>query len=421
MNCEEVQKYLADFLDKSLDIERTQEIEDHLAACSLCSEEVASLAECHRLVSGLPVVEPPVGFTTRLMAQVREAANPPSLWERLFLPLRIKIPLQATAVVLIAVLAAYIYQKEPLQRESRVTFQPESSFKQQEETVNPSPSGTPAPTAASKTKQVAEETNARVQEFKDSAQLKEPDSPSKPEEQDKPIAGNQLATPGAAHSQDQIRSPATVSPAPLQEKSSAASEAASPRLEQSSPPGGVQAKGDLAPVPQPEKENASKDAAAARKPLLPPEARGGSATSSLNALRSGTPVGVALPADHELAIRLKEPERDDKAGADRLTSGRAEAERRSLTSQEEAKNLNQARQQAIQTGQSQTVWVTIARDQYDLFKKELANMGSIEVESSTSDRKNNAVAKSSDRVRIKVTILPPLASGNPIPSQPSSR
>ena len=91
----------------------------------------------------------------------------------------------------------------------------------------------------------------------------------------------------------------------------------------------------------------------------------------------------------------------------------AEAERRSLTSQEEAKNLDQARQQAIQTGQSQTVWVTIARNQYEPFKKELADMGSIEVESFTPDPKNDAVAKSSDRLRIKVTILPPLASGNP--------
>ena len=257
MNCEEVQKYLSDFLDKSLDVERTQEIEDHLAACSLCSEEVASLAECHRLVSGLPVVEPPVGFTNRVMAEVREAAHPASLWERLFLPLRIKIPLQATAVVLIAVLAAYIYQKEPLQRESVVAVQPESSSKKQEGTHNLAPSVAQAPTAPSKTKQVAEETKARVQEFKDSAQLKEPQSPSKPEEQHKPIVGNQLAAPGVARSQDQIRSPATVSPAPLQEKSSAASEAASPRLEQSSPP--AQAKTDLAPVPQPEKENASKD------------------------------------------------------------------------------------------------------------------------------------------------------------------
>jgi hypothetical protein len=183
----------------------------------------------------------------------------------------------------------------------------------------------------------------------------------------------------------------------------------------------VQAKADFAPVPQPEKENASKDAVAAGKPLLPPEARGrSSATSSINALRSGTVVGVAFPADHELAVRLKEPGRDDKAAADRLAAG-GQAERRSLTSQEEAKKLDQARQQTIQTGQSQTVWVIIARDQYDLFKKELAGMGSIEAESSTPDRKNDAAAKSSDRLQIKVTFLPSLASGNPVPSQPSSR
>jgi hypothetical protein len=48
-------------------------------------------------------------------------------------------------------------------------------------------------------------------------------------------------------------------------------------------------------------------------------------------------------------------------------------------------------------------------------------MGSIEVEAFTPNSKNDAIAKSSNRVRIKVTILPPLASGNPVPSQPSSR
>jgi hypothetical protein len=418
MNCEEVQKYLSDFLDKSLDVERTQEIEGHLTACSLCNEEMASLAECQRLVSGLPVVELPLGFTNRVMARVRETAHRPSPWERLFLPLRIKIPLQATAVVLIAVLAAYIYQKEPLQRESVVAVQPESSSKKQEGTHNLAPSVAQAPTAPSKTKQVAEETKARVQEFKDSAQLKESQSSSKPEEQHI-IVGNQLAAPGVARSQDQIRSPATLNPAPLQEKSSATSEAASPRLEQSSPP--AQAKTELAPGPQAEKEAAAN--AAAGKPLLAPEARGrgSSATSSVSALRSGAVVGVTLPADQELAIRLKEPGRDDKAAADRLASSGAEPERLSLSSQEEAKNLNQARQQAIQTGESQTVWVTIARNQYELFKKELADMGNIEVEAFTPNSKNDAVAKSSDRLRIKVTILPPLAFGKPVPSEPSSR
>ena len=195
MNCAEVQKYLSDFLDKSLDNERARAIEDHLAACSRCSEEMTSLAECQRLVSGLPAVELPLGFTNRVMARVREAANPPSLWERLFLPLQIKIPLQATAVVLIAVLAAYIYQKEPLQRESVVAVQPESSFREQNETDRLASSVAPAPN--SKTKEVAEETKPRVQEFKDSIQLKDLQSRPKPEEQH--------SAPETARPQDQDR------------------------------------------------------------------------------------------------------------------------------------------------------------------------------------------------------------------------
>jgi hypothetical protein len=412
MNCAEVQKYLADFLDKSLDNERARAIEDHLAACSRCSDEMASLAECQRLVSGLPAVELPLGFTNRVMARVREAENPPSLWERLFLPLRIKIPLQATAVVLIAVLAAYIYQKEPLQRESLVAVQPENSFREQNETDRLAPSVARAPTAGSKTKEVAEETKPRVQEFKDSIQLKDLQSRPKPEEQHN--------APGTARPQDQVRSPATLSPAPLQEKSSTAREAASPRREQSSSSREAQSKEALTPTPPPEKQILSNDTVSAAKSSFSPEARERSAASSLDTLRSGTVVGVAVPSDHELAIRLKEPVRDDKAMGDRPASS-AQAVRRSLTSQEEVKNLDQARRRAIQTGQSQTTWVTIARNQYELFKKELADLGNIEVESSTPDRNNDAIAKSSDQLRIKVTILPPLPSGNPVPSQPSSR
>jgi hypothetical protein len=143
------------------------------------------------------------------------------------LALQIRIPLQATAVVLIGVLAAYIYQKEPLQRESVLTVQPESSSRKQDETDKLAPSVTQAPTTTSKTREIAEETKARVQKFKDSAQLKEPQSPPKPEEQDQGIARSQPDGPRIARSQDSSRSPTALSPIPLQEKSSAASEAAS--------------------------------------------------------------------------------------------------------------------------------------------------------------------------------------------------
>src|SRR5262249_36492243 len=189
MNCAEVQKYLSDFLEKSLDNERAGAIEDHLPACSPCSEEFVGLAECQKLVSRLPQVELPAGFTHQVMARVREAAQPPSLWKRLFWPLRIKIPLQATAVVLIALLAAYIYQKEPLQHEPLVALQSENSYRDANETDRFVPSSAQAPTAHSKMKEVAEQTQPRIQKFKDSVQLKGDESSPKSDEQDKGVAG----------------------------------------------------------------------------------------------------------------------------------------------------------------------------------------------------------------------------------------
>src|SRR5215510_15123482 len=412
MNCAEVQKYLSDFLDKTLDDERVRAIEDHLATGSLCSEEFAGLAECQRLVSGLPMVEPPLGFTSQVMARVREAAHPPSLWERLFLPFRIKIPLQATAVVLIALLAAYVYQKEPLQRESLVALQPNNSYREPNETDRFVPSSAPAPTAHSKTKEVAEQTQSRIQKFKDSVQLKSPESSPKLDEQDKGVAGVQPNAPETARPEDLVRSPATLGPAPLQEKSSAASEAASLRREQSSSSGELQAKGALAPAPPPERQIVSKDAASAAKSSFSPQARERSAAPSLDSLSSGTVMRMADPSDHELTIRLKEPLRHD-------TPGEAQAEQRSSISAEESKILDQARERAVQSGRPQSVVVATPRGQYELFKKELADLGNIEIE--TPERKNDGGAKSSDQLRIKLTILPPLSSMNPLPSQPASR
>src|SRR5215510_3762807 len=280
MNCADVQKDLSDFLEKSVDNERARTIEDHLAICSLCNEELAGLAECQRLVSSLPMVEPPLGFTSQVMARVREAERRPSLWERLFWPLRIKIPLQATAVVLIAVLTAYIYQNEPLQHEPLLTFQYENFNRDPNKTDSFVPSSAQAPTAPSKSKEPAKKTEPPIQGFKDSAQLKGPQSPPKQEERDKAVASVQPNVPETARPQDQVRSPATLSPAPLQEKSSVASEAASRRQEQSSSSEELQAKGALAPAPPPERPLLSKEAAGAAKSSFYPEARERSAAPS---------------------------------------------------------------------------------------------------------------------------------------------
>ena len=415
MNCEETQRYLSDLLDGSLDVECAEAIKDHLGACSLCADEVASLAECQRLVSSLPTIEPPVNFTRRVMTEIREQAKPPSFWERFGLPFRAHVPAQATAVILIAVLAAAIYLKEPPKHQSAVGIQTESSSQRHEETDKAALSPEQPLPARSGPKQVTDEINAKGQESKDSAQPKEPQLPRQPEEPQKSTVSNHVVTPEGSPSQAPIRPPAT--PAPLQDKSSVASEALSSREEQ------LSSSTREATVPQTEKEKSSTDAAVSARPFLAPEARpqGSSITSSLSAQRTGSVVGLAPSADYELAIRLKDPGRDDKALVDRLSSGGGQSERRSLISQEEAKILDHGRQQTIQTGNSQIIWVTVARNLYESFKKELADLGNIEAESSIPERKRDADVKSSDQLRIKVTFLPPVSSGSPKNSEPSGR
>src|SRR5215831_11776773 len=114
MNCEEVQAQLSDYLDKTLPTADLHAIEAHLSTCALCRTETDYLSECIHQVASLPIVEPPIGFTQRVVARVYEIDEQPNFfWQRWLFPLRIKIPLQATAAALIGILAVYMLQKEP--------------------------------------------------------------------------------------------------------------------------------------------------------------------------------------------------------------------------------------------------------------------------------------------------------------------
>jgi len=131
--CEEIQAWLSDYLEGTLESGRHRAVEDHLYLCPNCLAVVDDLAESIKSVASLPSVDPPLGFTQRVMAQVREEVARPSLWERIFQPFSIKIPIHATAVVLVGVLAVYLYQKsEAPQRElsKSVPFESEIAMRE---------------------------------------------------------------------------------------------------------------------------------------------------------------------------------------------------------------------------------------------------------------------------------------------------
>ena len=125
MNCEEIQNRLSEYLDRSLDTISAKNIEVHLACCPLCRAEVAALSNCIRQIAALPAVEPPLGFAQRVMAHVREIEAKPTVWQRLFFPPKIKIPVHASAVIVVAGLAILLSQKQS--RVARQEFDPGES------------------------------------------------------------------------------------------------------------------------------------------------------------------------------------------------------------------------------------------------------------------------------------------------------
>lgn len=111
MTCNEVENRLPAYLEDLLSPEEQKNIAEHLSSCPRCSRAFADLKKAEQLVRGLGEVEPPPFFEQRIMSRVREeAGRKQGILRRLFYPLHIKVPIQALATLLVAVLAFYVYQ-----------------------------------------------------------------------------------------------------------------------------------------------------------------------------------------------------------------------------------------------------------------------------------------------------------------------
>jgi hypothetical protein len=390
MNCVDARKHFADLLDHSRD-ERLRKVNDHLTACDRCTEELAAHAACQHLVSGLPPLEPPLGFTTRVMAAAREIAHRPSLWEQLFSRIP-KVPLQATAVLVIGILAVFIYRKEMRQPEWTPTVPPSSSLQKQEEADKSPPAAGGAPAAELKVKESGE-AGAQERRVKRLPQTEQPPSLAEPEEQSNIIGGVQ---PGARK---------VAPPSKPKEESSPADQTDSVRQEQSLRSGGAQAKGVPSSAPLRDNDTAARDrtsGGASASSAGPEEKRAGSSY----ALSSGT----SGFSDRKLILRLKPPARDDSSTEplSELESPDAEA-----SPSQTFKDLERARQRAIRTGQPQTVSAIIDASQYDELKEKLARLGKIESEAPAPANEIDALSKSSGQLRITITVLPPNSSAQP--------
>lgn len=119
MTCHEIEERLSAYLDDALPAEERKRLEEHLTACPSCARSLADLRKTVGLVRDLEEVEPPPWLKQKIMNRVREEAAPKrGILRALFFPLHIKVPVQAFALILVAVLAFQVYRTGEPERQA---------------------------------------------------------------------------------------------------------------------------------------------------------------------------------------------------------------------------------------------------------------------------------------------------------------
>jgi hypothetical protein len=386
MNCEEVQTRISEYLERSLDAISMKSIEVHLSSCSRCRLDADGLADCIQEVAGLPMVNPPLGFAQRVMAHVREINEKLTLWERLFLPTRVKIPLQASALVLIGALALVLSQKE--ERLNKQNF--------------PQPA-TPGVILSAPPAQTSDQQEKSTIAVERSVQENKPAKPTKP------FVDLAKQAPELART-----SKAAAAPARAEEAQPAAAPPPASAKESKSRPEDKKETPRRRPIPAQEVSNVG-DTMRSRSDTFVGETMrhrsdtlgfglgAGAGTLSQPSLRAGsflTERSVSPwnepSADIEFVVVRRRPAllRDQKDAANSVSSQTAESRRTSPAAVSQMRSMTER-------------WFAVPSDRFEEFKKELATEAVIESERTVGVLDHEFAQKIGRELLIKVTILSP--------------
>lgn len=365
MNCQEVQTEISEYLENSLDAVRIKSIEAHLLSCPHCRAEADELTDCIQQIAQLPIVEPPAGFAQRVMAHVRENEIKPSLWQRLLAPLRLTPPIQATAVLFVAVLAVFLYQKE-----SRIKDNPSAQL------TTPT-----APTASSLDHRSAADARRSAEPPLPAAKEAKRENSKVEVSQEPAVIARRKIAPQFPSLKDQ----APAAPQPT--------EAQIPGAEVT----------NIMPRRAPIQ---AQEVATGRENLRPGgEAFGIGATlpPALFAQERALSPITEPSADMEFIVRPRQSQRERKDSAD---TARRRAESDAATAGAIAKRATSP--SALQESSvSETRWFAVPADRYEQFRKELDTEASIESEKSIGPMEKDFGLKSGRELLIKVIILSP--------------
>jgi hypothetical protein len=153
MECKGTQERLSAYLEGVVSPEERKLVEEHLNSCPQCRTAFVDRKRAAELIRDLEEVEPPAWLTSKIMSRVRaENESKRGVLRKLFYPLHIKVPIEAFATVLIAVIAVYVFKAvEPEMKRAQLPV-PSAQIVTREEGPQPSrQAGAESPALRSKT------------------------------------------------------------------------------------------------------------------------------------------------------------------------------------------------------------------------------------------------------------------------------
>ena len=115
MECALIQERLSEYIDGTLDANDRAAVENHISTCKTCKEDLASLTEMVEELHAMDPVKAPADFLEKIHERMDSRFSLDRIIRKLFIPFRIKIPLELAAAATITILVFFVFniqQKE---------------------------------------------------------------------------------------------------------------------------------------------------------------------------------------------------------------------------------------------------------------------------------------------------------------------
>ncbi|MBN1931702.1 MAG: zf-HC2 domain-containing protein [Desulfobacterales bacterium] len=113
MDCAEIKSLLSEYIDGTLDEKSKEVVKHHLSLCKICRQECIALKNLVMELNSLESEKPPADFLEKVHQRIRSTSPLERVLRFLFLPLRLKVPLEVAAALVSVGLIFFVFHIQP--------------------------------------------------------------------------------------------------------------------------------------------------------------------------------------------------------------------------------------------------------------------------------------------------------------------